>query len=498
MRRLCLLALVFLIVPLAATEHTWLPATAQKLPRWRGFNLLEWFNAGNAQAFREEDFQLISELGFNFVRIPMDYRIWITGGDWEKIDDTKFAQLDQAVKWGEQYGIHVCLNFHRGPGYTVAQPPEAKVLWTDANAQRVCAKHWAFVAKRYRGIPNERLSFDLLNEPAQLEGPVYAHVAKLLVAAIHAEDASRLIISDGLNWGNVPCQELIDAGVAQATRGYVPFEISHYQAPWINGWEKMATPAWPLPRAAGVMGGPGKPAMNSPLRLDGPFAATTKLRLRVGVVSDRGHLVVKGDGTQLWEHEFVCGPGVGEWAEAVYVAAYKIHQNRYDRDYLIDVPPGTQAVTIENIAGDWLTIREIGVTAAGSAEAVAPMTGEWNEPPGVLRVAQAEGSLLLTSSGGRDREWLWRTTILPWKELEGKGVGVMVGEWGAFDKTPHPVTLRWMEDCLINYRKADWGWALWNFRGGFGPLDSQRSDVQYEEWKGHKLDRKMLELLQRY
>jgi len=497
MRNATLLALLTLLIPLSAAENTWLPATAQKLPRWRGFNLLEWFNVGNAQAFREEDFKLIKELGFNFVRIPMDYRIWITDGDWEQINEAKFAELDQAVKWGEQYGLHVSLNFHRGPGYTVAQPPEPKVLWTDADAQRVCAKHWAFVAKRYRGIPNERLSVDLLNEPANVESAVYAAVAKHLIAAIRAADPARLIISDGLDWGKKPCFELVDANVAQATRGYAPFEVTHFRADWVEGWEKMATPAWPMPRVAGVMGGPGKPAMNMPLRIDGPFATPAKLRLRVGVVSDRGNLIVKADGKTLWEKTFVSSSGDGEWQEVVYVAEHKIFQNRFDRDYVVDVPTGAQTVTIENTVGDWLTIREIGVSAGGN-EAVAPMTGEWNEPPGALKLNVDQGNLLLTSSGGRDREWLWRTTILPWKELENKGVGVMVGEWGAFDQTPHDITLRWMEDCLINYQKAGWGWALWNFRGGFGPLDSNRSDVTYEDWKGHKLDRKMLELLQRY
>ena len=369
--------------------------------------------------------------------------------------------------------------------------------WIDPLAQRVCDKQCAFVARRYRGVPNERLSVDLLNEPANIDGALYANTAKILIAAIRAEDPQRLIISDGLNWGNVPCFELADVGVAQATRGYVPFEVSHHKAPWINGWEKMATPAWPMPRVAGVLGGPGKPAMNSPLRIDGPFTSAAKLRLRVGVVSDRSHLIVKADGKALWEHAFLCGPGQGEWAEAVYVAEYKIHQNRYDRDYVIDVSAGTQAVTVENTTGDWLKLNEIGVTIAGK-ETVAPTTGEWNEPPGVLKLSDNQGNPLLTSSGGRDREWLWRTAIQPWKELETKHVGVMVGEWGAFDKTPHDVTLRWMEDCLINYQKAGWGWALWNFRGGFGPLDSQRTDVQYEDWRGHKLDRKMLELLQRY
>ena len=74
----------------------------------------------------------------------------------------------------------------------------------------------------------------------------------------------------------------------------------------------------------------------------------------------------------------------------------------------------------------------------------------------------------------------------------------MVGEFGCHHKTPHDVTLAWMEDCLANWQRADWGWALWNFRGSFGILDSQRQDVQYEEFQGHQLDRKMLDLLQQY
>jgi aryl-phospho-beta-D-glucosidase BglC (GH1 family) len=498
MHRIALFALIALMAPISAVEHAWLPATAQKLPRWRGFNLLEWFNVGNAQAFREEDFRLIHELGFNFVRIPMDYRIWIRDGDWNAIDEARFTQLDQAVAWGATHGLHVCLNFHRGPGYTVAQPPEPRVLWTDAEAQRVCARHWALLAKRYRGIPSERLSFDLLNEPAQISGELYAATAKILIAAIRAEDPARLIISDGLDWGNVPCFELADQGVAQSTRGYRPFEVSHFRADWIPGWKDMVTPAWPMPRAAGVLGGPGKPELKGPLRIDGPFTAATRLRLRLGVVSDRGRVVVKADGEVVWDRAFVCGPGAGEWQEAVFRVEYGIHQNRYDRDYASDIPAGTRAITVENTEGDWLTIREFGLTIGDATEVVAPLLGEWGEPPGVLRLERDANGPLLTAVSGRDRAWLWQHNVVPWQALQAKGVGVMVGEWGAFNRTPHAVTLRWMEDCLANWKRADWGWALWNFRGGFGILDSDRPDVVYEDWNGHQLDRRMLELLQRY
>jgi hypothetical protein len=42
------------------------------------------------------------------------------------------------------------------------------------------------------------------------------------------------------------------------------------------------------------------------------------------------------------------------------------------------------------------------------------------------------------------------------------------------------------------------GFALWEFKGTFGILNSGRKDIQYEDWHGQKLDRKLLTLLQKY
>jgi endoglucanase len=52
-----------------------------------------------------------------------------------------------------------------------------------------------------------------------------------------------------------------------------------------------------------------------------------------------------------------------------------------------------------------------------------------------------------------------------------------------------------MRDSLELWQEAGWGWALWNLRGSFGFLDSERRDLDYENFRGHKLDRSMLELL---
>jgi endoglucanase len=60
------------------------------------------------------------------------------------------------------------------------------------------------------------------------------------------------------------------------------------------------------------------------------------------------------------------------------------------------------------------------------------------------------------------------------------------------------VFLRWFEDALGILASHGIGFALWELRGPFGILDSGRRDVAYEDWRGHALDRELLELLQRY
>ncbi len=86
----------------------------------------------------------------------------------------------------------------------------------------------------------------------------------------------------------------------------------------------------------------------------------------------------------------------------------------------------------------------------------------------------------------------------PWIDLVRQGVGVHCGECGCWKKTPHQVFLAWFEDVIDILTGEGIGYALWNFRGDFGILDSGREDVSYSDWHGHKLDKKLLELLKKY
>ena len=108
---------------------------ATSLPRWCGFNLLEKFIASNAnKPFEESDFEIMAKLGFDFVRLPMSYLCWTSEGNWRNLLEDKLREIDQAVSFGKQYGIHVSINFHRGPGYSVDRSKEEPFnLWRDAD-----------------------------------------------------------------------------------------------------------------------------------------------------------------------------------------------------------------------------------------------------------------------------------------------------------------------------------------------------------------------------
>jgi endoglucanase len=233
-----------------ASTSTAANPSAAKLPRWRGFNLLEKFGKrreGNP-AFRETDLQIMQEWGFDFARLPMSYHCWSEPDPerWLKMDEAQLQHVDQVVELGKKHGVHINLNLHRAPGYCVNPPKEPLDLWKDEQALDASAQHWAMFARRYKGLPNRELSLDLLNEPPDIPADAYVRVVKHLVAAIHAEDPQRLIIADGLRWGRDPVEGLVGLGIGQSTRGYDPMRVSHHKANWVNGSDKWPEPAWPL------------------------------------------------------------------------------------------------------------------------------------------------------------------------------------------------------------------------------------------------------------
>jgi hypothetical protein len=152
-------------------------------------------------------------------------------------------------------------------------------------------------------------------------------------------------------------------------------------------------------------------------------------------------------------------------------------------------------IVLQNIDGDWVRFSELRIRQPNSQPRVYGAEVSWGRKQDVHEVTD-DGRLLPPSGVAPDQTLV--DYLKPWRDIAAKGETVFVGEWGCFNRTPHPVALAWMRSWLDQWKQARFGWALWNFRGSFGILDSGRADVSYQDWHGHKLDREMLTLLQEY
>lgn len=369
-------------------------------PKWYGFNLLEYFSTDpdwmkyfpykNDGMFQEDDFRWMQDWGFNWVRLPMDYRFWTDPQDFHKIYEDKVLPIDRAIKLGDKYGVHVNVSLHRAPGYCILDTMDESLtgihitkekasLFSDPAMLDAFVYQWTYFAQRYKGISSEKLSFNLVNEPivpptaaeaAELKSAGnngnslqvlmqiagrhaedYTRVARAAIDAIGKNDPKRLVVTDGYIAGTAIIPGLFDTGALQSCHTYHPVELTHYQCEWARGMltGKEPVPTWPLKDSHGTL-------------------------------IDRAQLA---------------------------------------------------------------------------------------------------------------------HTFEPWSTLAAHNVPIHFGEMGCYKHTPPDVVHAWFEDTLSVLGDLHSGWALWNFRGPFGVLDTERDGTKFEDWHGHKLDRGLLSILQK-
>ena len=189
--------------------------------------------------------------GFDFVRVPMDYRHWTRDFRYFEPDERVLGTVDAYLHACRSRGLHLSLNLHRAPGYCInGNDLERHNLWLDAVAQDAFVHHWRMFAGRYRDVPARDLSFDLVNEPPSvgqygLTRDNHAAIMRRTAAAIRAISPQRPITIDGLGGGHEAMPELADAGVTHSGRGYAPFNVSHWGASWTDAWHAFDTCQYP-------------------------------------------------------------------------------------------------------------------------------------------------------------------------------------------------------------------------------------------------------------
>jgi endoglucanase len=351
------------------------------IPRWRGFNIVDLFSTSvrwkehfpmNDGVVAEQDFAIVRELGFNFVRIPMSYLFFGKGPFGRTPDPERMHLMDRAVEFGQKHDVHVVLAFHRGPGYCINSQspfdfPEHGDLFTNERDLTDFVTWWSTIADRYGEVSPEALSFNLLNEPVNIDDNVFERTFLPATRAIHAISPDRLIHVEGgfRQRGETitlepPTTTVVEMpNVISSVHFYHPLPLTHFGCPWSQARHDLEPPTWPY--QSKLVSGAETP--------------------------------LEGDDAILW-----------------------------DKDAL-------------------------------------------------------------------------RAVLRPYLDLAEAGHAVHVGEMGAFSTLPHDVYLAYLADVIDILDDHEIGYAMWNLRGPFGVLDTDRANVDHTDFHGHQLDRKLVDLL---
>ena len=214
-----------------------------------------------ANYITESDIQMMADMGYNSVRIPINARLFLREGPGVVFEEEGFECLDRVLSWCEQYRLYAFIDLHGAPGGQTGANIDDSVddmcrLFMDDDRFEKGLCLWERIAGRYhdRWIVG---GYDLLNEPirpARFEGDrdLDAYVPRLkefyekCIARIRKVDDRHLITLEGHHWATET--EIF-------THVYDPKMVIHFHRygcdpdisafrPWLELSEKLNVPLW--------------------------------------------------------------------------------------------------------------------------------------------------------------------------------------------------------------------------------------------------------------
>jgi aryl-phospho-beta-D-glucosidase BglC (GH1 family) len=156
-----------------------------------------------------DDISFIKRSGFNSVRVPFSYRLFVSDTTVPGLEGPGYELLDRVVDWCRREGLYVILDMHAAPGGQTGDNIDDgwayPFLFESSESQDLTASLWRKIANRYRNDPIV-IGYDLLNEPIapyfdtaalnQKLEPVY----RKIVSAIREVDKNHVVFLGGAQW----------------------------------------------------------------------------------------------------------------------------------------------------------------------------------------------------------------------------------------------------------------------------------------------------------
>jgi endoglucanase len=162
-----------------------------------------------------EDIDFIKAAGFNTIRVPLDWRLFVEPGDGGQLDGTArfdgsgWTLVERLVQWCHDAGLRVILDLHAAPGGQTGvnhdDGPGFPLTFYVPRYRQLTIALWQKLAAHYRD-ETAILGYDLLNEPispysdVDYLNPRLEPLYRDIVAAIRSVDSNHAVLFGGAQW----------------------------------------------------------------------------------------------------------------------------------------------------------------------------------------------------------------------------------------------------------------------------------------------------------
>jgi len=207
----------------------------------KGVNLGGWFSQCDYSEERlnnfitEADFKQIAALGFDHVRIPIDYNV-IQNPDGTMRPDG-LGRIDAALALCMKYGLKAVLDLHKTQGYSFDAGEKEAGFFESESYQEHFYWIWETLAEWFAGM-SDRVAFELLNEVTEARFlPAWKRISRECVRRIRRFAPDTIILLGSYNWNSartVPELEApYDDKMVYNFHFYEPHAFTHQGAYWM-------------------------------------------------------------------------------------------------------------------------------------------------------------------------------------------------------------------------------------------------------------------------
>lgn len=230
-------------------------------PFRRGINISDWLlheseDAIRANLYTEQDFHNLRSLGFDAVRLPVDFEAHAGEGPDYVISEYVLECIDRAVNWAENADMYIIIDNHSYLGESFPN---------DGSGSAILKKVFMQLAQRYKDR-SEKVMYELFNEPSESDLSLlltWSTLQRSLIDIIRSVDKKHTIVVSGFgssidNLDDIRNLKDIDRNLLYTFHFYAPTLFTHQGANWNSSPMQYLEGPVPFPYDASRM--PAKPS----------------------------------------------------------------------------------------------------------------------------------------------------------------------------------------------------------------------------------------------